>query len=117
MFAAAAGFTDVVKLLVERGADVNARVEVTLLLSVKRICPFPRSVFFPALLTSSLKLYFEKNYADATRRRRAAYRQVTTGSQVLGHEPTEAWKAYNDHAHGQYSRLAFGVESYLLFVA
>lgn len=29
MFAAAAGYTDVVKLLLERGADVNARVEVS----------------------------------------------------------------------------------------
>lgn len=29
MFAAAAGYTDVVKLLLERGADVNATVKVT----------------------------------------------------------------------------------------
>ena len=28
MFAAAAGYTDIVRLLLARGADVNARVEV-----------------------------------------------------------------------------------------
>lgn len=33
MFAAAAGYTDVVKLLLEKGADVNATVKVMVMTS------------------------------------------------------------------------------------
>lgn len=38
MFAAAAGYTDVVKLLLERGADVNATVKVFFEVEISTVC-------------------------------------------------------------------------------